>query len=358
VREQKSQFELSRDIEHYLAALSKLYARQGERQKHAIIVNSQVRLHEQWTEDSWNGGTYGHALYLTVPETLYLDVVSERDELQNQLRSDVNKIHNIQNEFIAEVFFEMEKLQDQNWRRESGLLQSNRRVIPPPAEDRIWGTTGGYKLFLSHKANVKKQASAVKERLEWYGVSSFVAHQDIRPTKEWQNEIENALASMDAFAALLTEDFHESEWTDQEVGYALGRAVPMIAVKLGRDPYGFIGKFQALTCDWADAPLSVTELLIGQPGMLESYITTVRNCKSYEQGNAPSKLFKSIGSLTAEQASTFVSSFNENPQLQGSFGFTGAWSSKFGPGLAKFLTDATGKKYVLTPAGRIKPKEA
>jgi hypothetical protein len=35
-----------------------------------------------------------------------------------------------------------------------------------------------------------------------------------------QNEIETALESMDAFVALLTENFHESLWTDQEVGYS------------------------------------------------------------------------------------------------------------------------------------------
>ncbi len=28
---------------------------------------------------------------------------------------------------------------------------------------------------------------------------------------------------MDALAALLTTDFHDSNWTDQEVGFAIGR---------------------------------------------------------------------------------------------------------------------------------------
>jgi len=90
---------------------------------------------------------------------------------------------------------------------------------------------------------VKKETAALKERLQLLGVSCFVAHEDIHPGHEWQDEIENALASMDGFAALLTEGFHDSAWTDQEVGYALARGVPMIAVRLGRDPYGFIGKF-------------------------------------------------------------------------------------------------------------------
>jgi hypothetical protein len=48
----ESKFELSRDIEHYLAALSKLYQRDNQAQKLAIIVNSRVRVHEDWTYDN------------------------------------------------------------------------------------------------------------------------------------------------------------------------------------------------------------------------------------------------------------------------------------------------------------------
>jgi hypothetical protein len=279
-------------------------------------------------------------------------LVTERQDLQNEIKADINRIHNVQNEFIAEVFLEMEKVEDRDWRRESGVLQSRQRVITPTAAERIW-SSGGYRVFLSHKAGVKKETSDLKEQLELYGVSSFVAHQDIYPTKEWQDEIENALASMDAFIALLTEDFHDSDWTDQEVGYALARGVPMIAVKLGKDPYGFIGKFQALACIWADAPLSLVKLLIKQPRMLEAYIRAVQKCKSFDQGNVLSKVLAHVDGLTEEQTRALVSAFNENGQLQGSFGFSGTWPSKFGPGLAAHLTRATGIEYGMTSSGQI-----
>jgi hypothetical protein len=54
VSEQDSSFELSKNIEHYLAALSKLYAHEGEQQKLEIIVNSQVRVTEEWSSDNWD----------------------------------------------------------------------------------------------------------------------------------------------------------------------------------------------------------------------------------------------------------------------------------------------------------------
>jgi len=52
-----------------------------------------------------------------------------------------------------------------------------------------------FRLFLSHKSEVNRQTTALKETLERYGVSAFVAHEDMVPTRAWQEEVENALVS-------------------------------------------------------------------------------------------------------------------------------------------------------------------
>jgi hypothetical protein len=223
-------------------------------------------------------------------------------------------------------------------------LLSGHRVLTGMELERIWGTKG-FRVFLSHKSEVKTETGKLKEALGVFGISAFVAHADVKPTTEWQTEIENALASMHAFVALLTKDFHNSDWTDQEVGYALARHVPMIAVKLEMDPYGFIGKFQALSCGWDDAAGKIAKLLIVRPQMLEAFIEAVPDCASFDKGNALSQVFPHITTLTDSQANRIASAFNSNPQLQGSYGFTGSWPSKFGPGLASLLTRATGKSY-------------
>lgn len=188
-----------------------------------IIVNAQTRVAEGWTYDNWNGGTYGHAVYLVVPESLFILAAKKRDEIQKQICSDLNELHNFQNEHIAEVFLEMAVAEDRDWRQESGLLITPARTVTSDVATRFWGGSG-FRLFLSHKSEVKKETAALKDRLALFGVSAFVAHEDIHPTREWQNEIENALHTMDAFAALLTHGFHDSDWTDQEVGFALARA--------------------------------------------------------------------------------------------------------------------------------------
>ncbi|MBL4663271.1 MAG: toll/interleukin-1 receptor domain-containing protein [Flavobacteriaceae bacterium] len=88
--------------------------------------------------------------------------------------------------------------------------------------------------------------SQLKNELEKYGISSFVAHEDIEPTKEWQVEIEKGLFSMDALCAILMPGFNDSKWTDQEIGFALGRELLIIPVRKDLDPYGFIGKYQGI----------------------------------------------------------------------------------------------------------------
>jgi hypothetical protein len=348
-------FLLPSKIEHYLATLSILYGQEGKRKKQEIIVNAHVRIHEEWTSDNWNGDIYGHALYLTVPEALYLASVRKRIEVQNEIKDDINKIHNISDEFIAEVFLEMEEVRDRDWRGESGLLQTSRRSTTPKAIHRIWGNEG-YRLFLSHKAEVKKDAADLKERLAPFGISCFVAHEDIHPTKEWQDEIENALLSMDAFAALMTDKFHNSLWTDQEVGFAVARGVPIIALKLGLDPYGFIGKFQALSCGWDEAHVNLARLLMVHPRMLDSYVAALPGCSGFDHGNTLSQMLPEIENLTASQTEKMILAYNENSQLRGSYGFNGNLPSRYGLGLAAHLSRITGQEHIKSPRGEIQVK--
>jgi len=118
--------------------------------------------------------------------------------------------------------------------------------------------SGYLRLFISHLATNKKRAKELKNYLEKYSISGFVAHSDIEPTKEWQNEIEIALRTCDAMVALMVKGFHKSNWTDQEIGLALGRDLLIIPVRMGEDPYGFIGKFQAIS--YTDVP-TLTETI-------------------------------------------------------------------------------------------------
>ncbi|MHC4745639.1 MAG: toll/interleukin-1 receptor domain-containing protein, partial [Planctomycetota bacterium] len=104
----------------------------------------------------------------------------------------------------------------------------------------FWGD-GKLRVFLSHISAHKVFAAELQAALSELGISAFVAHEDIEPDSEWQDEIEKALRTCDALVALLNPDFHVSNWTDQEVGYGLGRGIPVYSVRLGMNPYGLFG---------------------------------------------------------------------------------------------------------------------
>ena len=105
---------------------------------------------------------------------------------------------------------------------------------------------GYFRMFISHITSKKKQASRLKAVLEDYGITSFVAHEDINPTKEWQKEIQRALNSMDCMSAMLYDGFHQSNWCDQEVGIALGRNITVLPLLPDSDPYGFLVEYQGI----------------------------------------------------------------------------------------------------------------
>jgi hypothetical protein len=299
---------------------------------------------------------------LIIPESLFLAAAKTRDEVQRKICSDLNELHNIQNETIDEVFLEMDLAEDRDWRQESGLLITPSRTVAPDSETRIWGDSG-FRLFLSHKSDVKKETAALKDRLDSFGVSAFVAHQDIRPTREWQDEIENALHSMDAFAALMTEGFHDSVWTDQEVGFALARGVPVIAVQLGRDPYGFLGKFQALRTDWDGAADGIVKLLMKHDRMFSAYIQALRKCTSWGDGNVLALALPGIEKATDQQIDELVAAANENTEVRYSFGFRGNKRAQHGEGLISHLHRLGNRRFdrddngTVVPADKVRRRE-
>ena len=143
-----SPFELPGKIEKYLAVLSKMYARDGLRKLQILLVNSQIRISDGWSHDNWDGGIDGHAVYLTVPEPLFSELLDKKETFQNKIRDDLNKVKSEQSEFIQVVFIELEIGPDSDWRKESGLLVGGAKTVPPDAAAKIWGRTESFRLFL------------------------------------------------------------------------------------------------------------------------------------------------------------------------------------------------------------------
>jgi hypothetical protein len=99
---------------------------------------------------------------------------------------------------------------------------------------------GGYlRMFISHLSSNRARMSALKAGLSNWGISAFIAHEDIQASREWRDEVEAGLETMDVLVAVVEPGFKESDWCCQEVGYALGRKIDIIPLRAGMDPFGF-----------------------------------------------------------------------------------------------------------------------
>lgn len=204
--------------------------------------------------DNWNGGTTYFTLSVSVPPHGFVHIEDRLDVVEKKLLERVKSLTRTEtHDFIDTVVVQ------------PGMTAAQRVV--PESETPFW-LPGHFKLFISHLSIDKLRATKLSGVLKSFAISSFVAHEDIEPTKEWQVEIEKALFSMDALTAVLSANFHESNWTDQEVGVALGRGIAVLPILAGIDPYGLMGKFQGIKSkdrSLRDVAKSVVATLLKNP---------------------------------------------------------------------------------------------
>ncbi|SRR6266566_2934756 len=201
------------------------------------------------------------------------------------------------------------------------LTKTPLRVDPPFWKKRM------FRLFLSHLAKHKAFASQLQEELLPFGISCFVAHSDIEPTLEWQTQIETALATCDALVALLHDKFHESKWTDQEIGFAMGRGVPAFAVRLGETPYGFIGRFQAFNGN-GKAPITLAGEIFEsfrknkqtQQRMAEVIVRMFENSSSFAEAKRVMGYLEELEVWEPSFSGRIEDAVQLNNQVEGSFG--------------------------------------
>jgi hypothetical protein len=246
--DERPEFKLPMMGERILAALATQYEGAKDDVLHAIVVNSRVVWDEGVSYDNYNAA-YEHDLRLLVPKAVFARTRGRLEVIQDQLKKDLDSLAHCRGELVQRLTVELDENTIEGWRQDSGLLVRPDTVSSAPTAGdlkRIW-TPGFLRVFISHVAVNKDTAMSLKLGMSYYGLSGFVAHCDIEPTRKWLDEIERALQSMHAMVLLLTADFHGSKWTDQETGMALGRGVPVVPVRIDIDPYGFVGKLQAVS---------------------------------------------------------------------------------------------------------------
>ncbi|MDQ0575233.1 toll/interleukin-1 receptor domain-containing protein [Agromyces albus] len=132
------------------------------------------------------------------------------------------------------------------------LVGGEQAPVSISSDDNPWGNQP-IRVFLSHKWEDAEWVGKVQSSLSKFGISAFVAHKDITPSRQWREVIKSGLSSCHILVAVLHEDFHKSQWCDQEVGWALGRGVPVATLRrkleFERGVDGFLEEVQDIQLD-------------------------------------------------------------------------------------------------------------
>ena len=313
------------DVVRTLAELS----RHQQQPELVEVLENAHACFEEIDYDNWNGGTYTWALRLQIPVEIFAAIELRVEQLEKNLFA---KLAHIDKSYPNDSFggVSIAPLM-------AGSSIHGQRMIPSELDVAHLWAEGRFRVFLSHLAQQKIAVSELKSELRNRGVDAFVAHEDIEPSRKWQEEIELALKSMQALVVLATPEFHKSKWTDQEIGWALGRGVFVMPFRLGQDPQGFVGKIQAFS-GVLDKPYQLADTIVNallenaqtRGAMRRAIVHAFINSDSYKMTNTVWRFLKNMSELADDEVSEIKAACKKNGQVRGAFGIPDGVYKKFG----------------------------
>lgn len=196
------------------------------------------------------------------------------------------------------------------------------------------------KVFISYSSAQKHLGGLFKRCLISYaGYDTFIAHDDIEGARIFEDEIIKAINNCDFFIPLISNEFKQSAFTDQETGIAVASKKLIIPIKLSNiNPYGFIGKYHAL--QYREYPpnyhfsnnISALASTISRIGIsyksakihklaLNSLTYSLINSSSYDVSNAVIQTLCKISDLTPEHLELISNAMKTNSQIINAYGF-------------------------------------
>lgn len=185
--------------------------------------------------------------------------------------------------------------------------------------------------FISYSSKQKVIGGKFKSYLENYcGYETFIAHDDIVGSTIWEDEIIQAIKNADFFIPLISKEFKESPFTDQETGIAVCLKKKIIPIRLDDiNPYGFIKKYQALQYKNNVNRIALTIARIGiiyepqssyHQKVLNSIVHAFCKSMSFEIANATIQILCKCDDLSSNQLTQIVKAIKTNSQIKNAYG--------------------------------------
>lgn len=95
--------------------------------------------------------------------------------------------------------------------------------------------TKKYVFFISHSTkDIRSYVKGICEVLEKCKIQCFIADRDAPLGENLPATIKSAIQKSELLLVIITKNSKRSPWVNQEIGYALGKGVPVIPLKKGR----------------------------------------------------------------------------------------------------------------------------
>ncbi|MBL6607477.1 MAG: toll/interleukin-1 receptor domain-containing protein [Flavobacteriaceae bacterium] len=285
---------------------------------HQVVRNGHIYVD---TAVTYFKSGHGHTLIFFLEGVLLKKIdLEQQKSICSILDRDLHQLNTFEDEFIYKVALEL-------YEEDNPDCKASKNLFGVPMTNAnslgVWNHSAGIRLFISHRDNKKAVAKKLAAELEHFGINSFVAHDTIQPMEKWQQVIRKALQTMNLFLAFVTDDFFDSHWTNQEVGIALGRGIPIISIKLENTvPSGFISDVQALSGslekpeELAGNLFALLVQRLDQQGQLkESIVQAFIDTPSYKEAKLRFHRLKQLDNLVTADVKKICDAYNNNSQL-------------------------------------------
>ena len=180
----------------------------------------------------------------------------------------------------------------------------------------VFAASRRFRTFVSYRNGYEREASEIASRLNEFGITTFVASEDIKGGELWETEIGSAIQHCDALLAYATSDFGSGVWTNHEVTMAKRLGKPIYHIAPNGLSTGPVAEYQALKLDGGDVPiLKYVERFCEWLRMAESIVWSIERCArggSYSQANQLASAFRQLSVLGEDQARRLVDAYNSD----------------------------------------------